>query len=528
MSDRNIKEQNEENYITVVDKDIYISRQDAMNLLGCNKSRFYGLYKKVFTSLVYEGMQLYLLRKEVEAIKSASVNFKERYCPAREAMLRLGLDVNACDSYTRLSKYVDVIDCPDAMKLLAPKGSSKFCRIEDVERHLQTRRIIDTTRYITIKEAISILGCSEVAFMGYYKKIFRSCILSKETADTYTKRYMLNEEVDLVKLAYEKLKEKYRTTDETAKYLNYNMTKKDGNNISYVKKYLQVIDCPEYARLFIEHNQGLCLIEDVKQYYQSRNKRRLDVIPDNPVLHLEKAIETYIVKPYQEETRELFKKYLVQKLTMSQASKKTKEANISRYLGILRDTLLACKIVKPISSFTTDEVNLLLSMETRCFSYSEECYLFVEFCSKYRTCRFDMRRVEKPKKGLSNMTADDIYDETQFSKTYAYGTNINLHISNAIKSYKYASTWLYILMHFSNAWRHTDVIQFPPIYPEALKIFDLAWFENNRLKISEGQLIINQVKNYKLQISKTGLRRHFFCNIDLILPIPTSRNLALE
>src|SRR5690606_2742695 len=41
-----------------------------------------------------------------------------------------------------------------------------------------------------------------------------------------------------------------------------------------------------------------------------------------------------------------------------------------------------------------------------------------------------------------------------------------------------------------------------------------------------GQKIINQIYNFELEISKTGMKRHFFCGKDLVIPIATSMTIC--
>ena len=126
----------------------------------------------------------------------------------------------------------------------------------------------------------------------------------------------------------------------------------------------------------------------------------------------------------------------------------------------------------------------------------------------------------------------DIYSVEEYESCFKYCSNLGYHIEKSIEEMKtknkakYASTWLYVLIHLNNAWRNGDVCSFKELVIQDLldefEIFEVEWFLDNQLTLSQALLIISRVENRTLVISKTRAEGYFFCSNDLAIPVATA------
>ena len=96
------------------------------------------------------------------------------------------------------------------------------------------------------------------------------------------------------------------------------------------------------------------------------------------------------------------------------------------------------------------------------------------------------------------------------------------------------SSWLYVLLHLNNAWRHSDVITFRQVNLSGTQITDLNWMLENEISDEDVDYIIKQVYRAEFMISKTQVKNYFFCSEELKKPFATAiaicqlRNNALS
>lgn len=135
-------------------------------------------------------------------------------------------------------------------------------------------------------------------------------------------------------------------------------------------------------------------------------------------------------------------------------------------------------------------------------------------------------RIQKIRKALtSNGSADqdmDIYDYSTFKEVYSYVNNLShrepaiddglLRISLATSKFsnEYAYSWLYILLHLSNAWRHRDICNLRMIDISFLNIKSLEEFRNRNLANDEVDKIVNLLLTKEYTVSKTNAINNFF------------------
>ncbi|MCY9694546.1 hypothetical protein [Paenibacillus alginolyticus] len=370
-----------------------------------------------------------------------------------------------------------------------------------------------------IHEALDILGIPRRKTIKlYYHQIF-----NMSEGYGHGKKYIPETEVNRIKLEIENYRNLYYTTSEVLDILGV------ASISEHICKQINYIPCPYIARSFAGGSRLLFEKESVHEYHEKTKYHRLneklnqvngaELVFSTPTDYLKYHISEYSCEPCHAKTKILVMQFAAKKLTLSKASPSTKEA-MAKELIIFVHTLFDLMPKKEIFQLTTNEFKVLMQSDSR-FSIKKNMYEFVKHTKNTHLCKIELKEIEKPKE-IRRDNQKELYDFEQFISLYKYATDIALHRVNAIASARYASTWLYVLMHLSNAWRHSDVMATPPIFPEAIGINNMNWFLNNQLTLPQGQTIINQLFNFELIISKTGMKRHFFCNKDLVLPISTA------
>lgn len=152
--------------------------------------------------------------------------------------------------------------------------------------------------------------------------------------------------------------------------------------------------------------------------------------------------------------------------------------------------------------------------------------------------KYDDRVFNKTNKTKVNVTtSDDIYEYDDYIKLFKHLINIKLHVKNSLidinkkNSINYLSTWLYMLLHLNNGWRHGDVTTFPRLFLEDIleswNIESIDWFSDNILSTAKSRRIISRIIQYDFRISKTEVYGHFFCS-DTLAPALATAILMIE
>jgi hypothetical protein len=220
---------------------------------------------------------------------------------------------------------------------------------------------------------------------------------------------------------------------------------------------------------------------------------------------------------------------------------------INRYV---RSTILVKEILirnnkSEIYLVTASEINLFfrtIDSKMRAidiYNFLRSVDIDIRTIAPTKRSGFKMLEIEHPNDfWVSKETLEDeekgdvIYDFNVYSKVFQYCTNIELHIVKSMEEIQtnftatYASSWLYILLHMNNAWRHGDVQGFPELelndLLEKLKICDIDWFKVNRIDLPVSRAIIFRINQWELKISKTQMRGSFFCSDELAPAIATA------
>lgn len=288
----------------------------------------------------------------------------------------------------------------------------------------------------------------------------------------------------------------------------------------------EFIERPPIANAFDNVKGGskfLYLKSSVDTFYETNLKKvakRKEWAPTEVFEYYDWLIQNQLSSTIPKETLGLYERYAKQTLSASNANPRILRQMASE-LHVALNSIGEAVTTREIYELSGAAANALINREPR-KTIKKRLYAFLIFCMNQRICKYTLREINNPHVSYQMKGEQDVYEFEEFIEIYNYAINKEWHIKEAISSQKYASSWLYVLIHLSNAWRHADVIRIPPVYPEAIGIDTMEWFHDYNLLLPQGQIIVNQLHNYELEISKTTMRRHFFCHQELVVPISTA------
>lgn len=167
---------------------------------------------------------------------------------------------------------------------------------------------------------------------------------------------------------------------------------------------------------------------------------------------------------------------------------------------------------KELSLYSNLELVELVKSEKFTSTTKQHTVLFLTYIYNLMPEQFNFNVEMSMLKREKIKAEDDFYSPVEWENLLNTFLDIDRHLENAYRDHYYARYWLYVVLHFSLAWRKSDVLNFPSldILIEVEK-YTLEWFENNVFSINEAQKIINSIKLVAEQYStqKTGARKHF-------------------
>ncbi|MDQ8738867.1 hypothetical protein [Paenibacillus sp. LHD-38] len=370
--------------------------------------------------------------------------------------------------------------------------------------------------FLTTEEVSKITGIPVRVFNRYKADSIFNGVL-----EFSGKKMIPTSEAERVRNDLQMLRQKYYTPIEAKEYLGLKVINPVTSIVS--------IPCPPIARAFAFQAQVLFLKESVHAYNDSRKdahvKKLGNAMPADASDFFRISVNNIPYTIDSSPTKEWFIKYALRELSLSNASNKSKFKYAREFLSIM-EKVLTYKPDIPVHLLTTDDANGLIEHETRHYYKGRYVYDFLKFVSEKALCKYDLRYVIRPSTQPLAQKDKEIYSFEEFVQVFTVASCVENHLHDAIKDCYYASAWLYILVHLTNAWRHSDVMQIPPVFPETGGITELRWFQDCRLSETQAQKIINQLGHFELSISKTGMKRHFFCNKNLAVPMATALSIC--
>ena len=232
--------------------------------------------------------------------------------------------------------------------------------------------------------------------------------------------------------------------------------------------------------------------------------------------------------------------YIKDKLDSMRANEKVSNARVNHYVRctLALKSMLDYYGLDEVYSLTTNQINTYFNIiktniiRINIYEFLGLVSKDVQLVSGNKRCGFRMDKIYSPHRRESSKTIDDIYDFDVYSDLFKYLVDIDLHVKNSIydikvkNSIRYASTWLYVMLHMNNAWRNGDVTEFPKLDIDDLldefKIYEYSWFENNKLSIAKARAVISRVIQHEFKISKTQVEGTFFCSDELAPSMATN------
>ncbi|MDQ0214067.1 hypothetical protein J2S13_000462 [Oikeobacillus pervagus] len=361
-------------------------------------------------------------------------------------------------------------------------------------------------------------------------------------------RHCLKEPIDQLRAHQQKLKAEYYISDEVQELLG----------LQYHSSHSKIIDARKkvptvfrgiHPQKRIEYIYPKSIVNEIVQ--ENELKEVVTTISDN-IDAYEYVLESLEIKFHNSNsfTCKEWKKFVHRILRNTSESVETIHYTIFRYAkctGILIEFLSD----KELYELTSNHINLALFNETIPFRYQVIFYSFInsiynKLIEKNKKKLLKLARIINPHEKEIIPKDKSIYDYQDYKSLFNFATNFPLHKRNAIedvkkqmnqtvltqnasgkikrqKTYNYDSSWLYVLVHLNNAWRHKDVIRFPKIDLTELSVpnINLDWLEQNDLCYEDARRIIHQVMRKDLRTTKTNATNRFFCSKDVTLSLAT-------
>lgn len=229
------------------------------------------------------------------------------------------------------------------------------------------------------------------------------------------------------------------------------------------------------------------------------------------------------IPSHLEDTYRLYINFMENRFSNSTARGDTLEKKSVYITNTLK--YLLKHLTKNITLYSDSEIESFLNQKGALSYIKENFVSFLAYCKKTTLCLFNN------KYSIANKISKEAlpYTKDEFFDYYKYIKKTYLHIEGAINSSAYCQTWLFIIMHFINAWRKSDIIyELPNIEIESIGISSVEYFNTRKLTFAQSQLIANQVylKVDKMDVSKTGALGQFLCPKDMVVPFATAAVIA--
>lgn len=239
-------------------------------------------------------------------------------------------------------------------------------------------------------------------------------------------------------------------------------------------------------------------------------------------------------------TNEKWFGYIKDKLDSMRANEKVSNGRVNHYVRctLALKSMLDYYGIDEVYSLTTNQINTYFNIiktnviRLNIYEFLGLVSKDVQLVSGNKRCGFRMDKIYSPHRRETSKRLDDIYEFEVYSDLFKYLVDVDLHVENSIYDIKvknhirYASTWLYVMLHMNNAWRNGDITEFPKLDIDDLldefQIYDYSWFENNKLSIAKARAVISRVIQHEFKISKTQVKGTFFCSDELAPAMATN------
>ncbi len=513
-----------------IEKDEYIASSLAHTYLNITPSSFKSI-KKVYQNelnIISYKNKHYILKKDIENLYEKQKKFWKEHIPSKVAKKQYS------DS---ILKQLKTIKIPIYAKI--DINETVFVKSE-IQNIIENRK----KQLIPKSDCLKILNIIDYNFKMFVKEYKLEYEIIGQT------RYYYKEDIEFFK---------EQQKDFGTRYISYKNAEKKYSISVYtaIKGY----PIPYFARrkdTFFKSEHTYYDVKEIEDYLKKRNMRETIYNTKGNThfdtfllrLSLKPNYNSFKNKPY---TKEKWFNYVDFKLKKTTASEKNKNKYVNFYVNltlILEDFLEKNNNIE-VYMLSTSLINLFLQT---CTTERNKVAFYNFFKLVYQDIQLKINISNNANKGFNfskiknPYTKDsvhieeknldiEIYSYSDYAKIFKFLTDIPFHVDKSIKNIdkinlpSYLSTWLYLLLHLNNAWRHGDVTNFPRIFIndilEYLKIDSFNWFLNNSIDLNVSKKIISRVIKYEFKVNKTKVDAHFFCS-DSLAPALATNLLMLE
>lgn len=401
--------------------------------------------------------------------------------------------------------------------------------------------------YISKQDAINLLDISNRSFEEFIIEFGIECLVINN------KKYFSKKDIEFYKSQQDEIGNRYLTTD---------MIKQIYGSTNFLRENkIKGFKIPTFCRSKKKVNRCLVLYdrEEIEEYFDKRIFREhiynIQGETDFDTFLLKIKLHIDNIKYFNESiyTQNRWIEYVSDRLLQSKnASNKTKSKMINALViaTINLNDLLFINNVKEVYELTSKQINLWFK-SVKDERKRQYIYNFFEIVNE--DLKFKLHNIKKINKLFvfkdilkydddifytnNNVEIDnEIYSYEEYISLFKHLIDVDIHIERSLKDIKskkinYLSTWLYLILHLNNGWRHGDVTTFPRLYFKDLldswNIYSIEWFSRNKLSIAQSRRIISRIIQYDFRISKTEVYGHFFCS-DTLAPALSTAILMME
>ncbi|MEK4078719.1 hypothetical protein [Solibacillus sp. FSL K6-1126] len=255
-------------------------------------------------------------------------------------------------------------------------------------------------------------------------------------------------------------------------------------------------------------------IPKIQKMYDQENK----IKELTPIELLEYKINSHKLSSKFPLTKDLYLQYATIYVNNSQAKKKRNLAN--DFIGMYKD--LINSLTKEVNELSDNELILFFKSDSQSYRSKRLLPAFFKWVSQ-ASPQVSYNNVPTVRQ-KQNPNESETYTAKEFYDMYDYVNNLEVHRAKAIKQYNYAQAWFVLCMNFTNAWRTTDLWEFPS---PNLKLLNeqvtLEWFKTNTLTVADSQKIVNEIiESNHFIINKTGALNSLYVHQDILVTFVTA------
>ncbi|MDR4886299.1 hypothetical protein RGU12_01910 [Fredinandcohnia sp. QZ13] len=387
-----------------------------------------------------------------------------------------------------------IFNDPLLSKLVYKEAQSYQIKIEDWEEY--KKGLVDVegaSRYLNMP-----LEVMQMLWRKKHIKSFTANAMGVRTHLAYLDEYKQRGLIPIEQLALEmntslSVIRKFFTSDD---YILLPDNKKD----FYIKREKADELINSYAAIQIKHNYNNHLTEtNYNQFFEDsiiyfKNKANINLTVD--------LYNRWARKKIEKSTQPL------KKITL-------------HYLLVLE--VLATQLTKELMEYT--DLDLKQLFESLPKNQTRRVTQFLDYCKEKVDCAFSGDYVFK--KTLYG-DYDEAYTKEEWKMLILHVLDVNKHFENAVKNREYANIWLFCLLHFSLAWRRSDMFSFKPISLEIVGIDDFEWFNEHTFKLEDAQNILKTVeRSMQEYLSRKNEQKIVFV-VPFIFEMPTALAFILS